>query len=58
MPKQSVFTFVSRNPEGAIETANIPAATLQAAVAAFEGKGVLFAVYQNRASAQSWLKSE
>jgi hypothetical protein len=55
MAKQFVFTFVSRNPKGEIETHNAPAGSLQEAVAAYEGDGVVFAVYQNRNSAQSWL---
>jgi hypothetical protein len=55
MPKQFIYTFVSRNLKNEIETHNCPAASLQEAVAAFEGEGTVFAVYQNRNSAQNWL---
>jgi hypothetical protein len=55
MPKQFIYTFVSRNLKDEIETHNCPAVSLQDAVAAYKGEGVVFAVYQNRNSAQNWL---
>ncbi len=55
MAKQFIFTFVSRNAKGEIETQNAPALSLKEAVAAYNNPGTLFAVYQNRNSAQSWL---
>jgi hypothetical protein len=55
MAKQFIFTFVSRNEKGVIETHNAPASSMKEAVAAYSNPGTLFAVYQNRATAKSWL---
>jgi hypothetical protein len=55
MAKQFIYTFVSRNEKGVIETHNAPATSMKEAIAAYAGTGTVFAVYQNRNSAQSWL---